>query len=117
MDENNFYSIDRLVEFGMGVAVAQQMVKTINHAIEGMQVPGVMNPMHRSHPQIYYAMLEGQQAGPFSEGDLSKLLQERKIVNETYIWKPGMIKWDLAQNLPDVLRIVALSPPPFNNKG
>ena len=39
--ENDFNSIDRLVEFGMGIAVAQQMVNTMNYAMSNMAVPGV----------------------------------------------------------------------------
>ena len=39
--DNNFNSIDRLVEFGMGMAVAQQMVNTMNYAMSNMKVPGV----------------------------------------------------------------------------
>lgn len=30
MDDNSFFSIDRLVEFGVGMAVANQMVRTMN---------------------------------------------------------------------------------------
>ena len=30
MNDQNFFSIDRLVEFGMSVAIAQQMVQSMN---------------------------------------------------------------------------------------
>ncbi len=114
MNDDNFFSINRLVEFGMGMAVAQQMVKTMNQSMVNMHIPGAMNPLQTAQPQIYYSMIDGKQAGPFSEQELSRLIVERKIVKETYIWKPGMLKWDIAENVPDVLRLVALSPPPFN---
>ena len=39
--DNNFNSIERLMEFGMGMAVAQQMVNTMNYAMTNMNVPGV----------------------------------------------------------------------------
>ena len=45
MDDNSFNSIDRLVEFGLGVAVANQMIATMNACIGGMRVPGGDNPM------------------------------------------------------------------------
>ena len=113
MNDDSFFSINRLVEFGMGMAVAQQMVKTMNDAMNTMHVPGAMNTMQSPVQQFYYAMIEGKQAGPFSEQEMSKLISEKKIVMETYIWKPGLIKWELAENLPDILKLVALSPPPF----
>ena len=113
MNDESFFSINRLVEFGMGMAVAQQMVKTMNIAIADMQVPGAMNPMQKAQPQFYYAMIDGNQAGPFSEQELSRLIAEKKVVKETYIWKPGLPKWEIAEKLPEILKLVALAPPPF----
>ncbi|MDR2650800.1 MAG: DUF4339 domain-containing protein [Prevotellaceae bacterium] len=110
MNNDSFFSTDRLIEFGMGLAVAQQMVQTMNHAINNMQVPGTMNPIQQ---QIYYAIIEGKQAGPFSEAELSRLIAEKKITKETYIWKPGLVKWEIAEKLPEILKLVALLPPPF----
>ena len=45
MDSNSFFSIDRLVEFGMSLAVAQQMTQMMNQTMQSMYVPGAMNPM------------------------------------------------------------------------
>ena len=44
-DNNSFSTIDRLVEFGMGLAVAQQMVNTMNHCIGNMQIAGTGNAL------------------------------------------------------------------------
>ncbi len=114
MNEDSFFSINRLVEFGMGMAVAQQMVNSMNSALTNMHVPGSMNPI-QSTPQFYYVLLEGNQAGPFSEQELSRLIAEKTVVNETYIWKPGLPKWEIAEKLPEILKLVALAPPPFLN--
>jgi hypothetical protein len=113
MNDDSFFSIDRLVEFGMSIAIAQQMVQTMNSAMTTMHVPGSMNPMQTIAPQFYYAMIEGNQAGPFSEQELSRLITQKKIVKETYIWKPGLSKWEIAEKLPEILKMVALAPPPF----
>ena len=45
--------------------------------------------------------------------ELSRLIAEKKIVKETYIWKPGMSQWKLAENINEVLRLVAITPPPI----
>ena len=116
MNEDSFFSINRLVEFGMSIAVAQQMVKTMNNAITNMHIPGSMNPIQSPPQQFYYVIIEGNQAGPFSEQELARLISQKKVVKETYIWKPGMSKWEIAEKLPEILKIVALSPPPFDNK-
>ena len=113
MNDDNFFSTNSLVEFGMSIAIAQQMVKTMNSAMTTMHVPGSINPMQTAVPQFYYAMIEGNQAGPFSEQELSRLIGEKKIVKETYIWKPGLPKWEIAEKLPEILKLVALAPPPF----
>jgi hypothetical protein len=117
-DEKSFYSIDRLVEFGMGIAVAQQMVQSMNHTMQNMYIPGASNPMccnslSVSPERVYYAVLEGKQAGPFSETELVRLINDKKISKETYVWHLGLREWKTAENVPEILRLVALSPPPI----
>jgi len=117
MNEDSFFSINRLVEFGMGLAVAEQMVKTMNCAMENIHIPGVMNKMQIISPQLfYYAIIEGKQTGPFSEQELSRLITDKKIGNKTYIWKPGIPNWEIAEKFPEILKLVALTPPDFKNK-
>jgi hypothetical protein len=114
MTEDSFFSMDRLIEFGMGMAVAQQMVKSMNHSITDMHSPGTMNSMEKTKPKFFYAMIEGSQAGPFSEQELTRLIGEKKIVKETYVWMPNLPSWKMAEQIPEVLKLVALAPPPFD---
>lgn len=113
-DEKSFFSIDRLVEFGMSMAIAQQMVQTMNHAIGNMYVPGAENLMQTqpAPERVYYAMLDGKQAGPFSETELARLINDKKVSKETYVWYPGLREWKTAENVPEIVRLVALTPPP-----
>ena len=120
MDENNFFSLDKLVEFGMGMAVATQMAASMNSTLSQMPVPGVQNEMqgklgysNTESSQLYYIAIEGQPAGPFAPSELPKLIEQKKLTSETYVWKPGMTNWTLAQNVTDILNIVALTPPPI----
>jgi hypothetical protein len=120
MNENSFYSVDRLLEFGMSMAVAQQMVKSMNDTMANMHIPGFMNysqPFERSNPNnIFYAIIDGKQEGPFSETEFARLISSKKVVKETYVWKPGMIDWQLAEKIPSVLQIAAITPPQFNEE-
>jgi hypothetical protein len=96
----------------MGMSIAQQMVNTMNNAISNMQVPGSTLTIH-AHLQFYYVVIENKQSGPFTEQELTRLIIEKKITKETYIWKPGMSNWELAENVPEILKLVALAPPPI----
>jgi hypothetical protein len=115
MSENNFYSIDRLIEFGMGMSIAQQMVKSMNDTMQNMRVPGAGNPIPQAAvvQRVYYAVLDGKQAGPFSETEIVRLIADRKLSKETYVWYPGLTAWKTAENIPAILRLVALTPPPL----
>lgn len=112
MNEDSFYSIDRLVEFGLGMSIATQMTQMMNESIRNMNVPGAGNYIQPA--TLYYAILDGNQAGPFAESEVARLVSEKKITSETYMWKPGMPNWKKVSEMPDVLRIVALTPPEFN---
>ena len=114
MNDNNFFSIDRMVEFGMGIAVSQQMAKQMNAALQNTPVPGYSTPMLNS-PAInhYHVVLEGKPAGPFTETEMSRLIMDGKLKKDSYVWHPGMATWALVENVADVLKLVALAPPPF----
>ncbi|MDC1385610.1 DUF4339 domain-containing protein, partial [Crocinitomicaceae bacterium] len=116
MDDNSFFSMDRLLEFGLGMSIAQQMVKSMNETMSNMHVPGAMNPMGQVKHSLFYAVVEGNQVGPLSESELSRLITEKKVAKETHVWMPGMSNWQLAENVPEVLKLVALAPPPFNGE-
>jgi hypothetical protein len=119
MNDNGFYSVDRLLEFGMSMAIARQMIKSMNDMMANMHIPGSMNrsmPPGHINPNVFYAIIDGKQEGPFSETEFSRLVASKKIVKETYIWKPGMIDWQLAEKIPSVLQIVAITPPQFNGE-
>ncbi len=113
MDENSFFSLDKLVEFGLGMGVATQMANSMNQSLEAMRTPGVDNPMRPAESAVYYAVLEGKSAGPFLPTELSRLIADGKVSRTTYVWKPGMHQWERAENVSEVLRLVALTPPPI----
>lgn len=116
MDESSFFSMNRLIEFGMGMSIAQQMIKTMNESMANMHVPGAMNPMQKPIQHFFYVVVDEKQMGPFSEQELSRMISEKKVAKETYVWMPGLSHWQLAENIPEVLKLVALSPPPFTEK-
>jgi hypothetical protein len=116
MNTDGFFSPERLIEFGMSTAIARQMVMSMNEIMANMRIPGSMTGMNpQSAAGLFYAMIDGKQAGPFSETEIARLIGEKKITKETYLWMPGMAGWQPAENIPAVLRLVALCPPEFKH--
>lgn len=113
MNNDNFFSIDKLVEFGMGMAMAQQMVNMMNQSMQQMYVPGSIQTMPQPMRQTFYAAIEGRQTGPLNEQDLIRMVSEKRITKETLAWIPGMPSWKPVEEIPEILRVIATAPPPI----
>lgn len=113
----DFSSIDRLIEFGIGMSLAQQMVNTMNQAMNSMQVAGV-NAGTTGQAQIasaplvvnqWYAVVNDCQAGPLNTAELTKLIDAGTILDNTLMWRPGMSGWLMACNIPEINKIFLLN--------
>lgn len=113
MKETSFYSIDRLVEFGLGMAMAQQMVQVMNQTMKQMYIPGSIQAIQNSQLQLLYVVIDGQPVGPLTESEFPHLVTDKKVTKESLAWMPGMPKWQPIEQIPAILRIVALAPPPI----
>jgi len=114
MDASSFYSMDKLVAFGMSTAVANQMTASMNASLTQTRIPGADNAMNQVDGRdIYFVAMNDISSGPYSAIELARLIADGKVVKETYVWKPGMTKWDLVENMNEVLGLVALTPPPI----
>jgi hypothetical protein len=92
----------------------QMMNKTMSETMQQWPTVNAANTTNNGgSSRLYYVQLEGKQAGPFSETEIVRLINDKKIVKETYVWHQGMSQWQPAQDVPEVLRIIALAPPPF----
>ena len=115
MNDQSFFSIDRLVEFGMSAAIAQQMVSSMNQSMQQMYIPGSIQSMPQPvAPQsTFYVAIDGQQAGPFSEQEVARLVTTKRINKDTLGWMPGMPAWKPVAEIPAILKVIALTPPPL----
>ena len=114
MDNSNFFSIDRLIEFGLGMAMARQMVGIMNQSMQQMYVPGSIQSMPSSIAQTYFVAINGQQVGPLNDSELSQLISQKIVTKDTLAWMPGMTGWKPIEQVPAILKLVALTPPPLN---
>lgn len=109
-DYNSFSTIDHLVEFGMGIAIAQQMVSTMNHCIGNMRIPGTGNTLTQGKTvTLYHVLVNDTVAGGFSEEELVTLAKAKSLTSESMVWKPGMSGWMQAKNVPEVQKIILLN--------
>lgn len=113
MTSDNFYSIDRLVEFGMSIAMAQQMVHMMNQTMIQMHTPGSVGSIPQPMLCIYVA-IDGKPVGPIDEKEFMHFLSNKKITKDTLAWMPGMLDWKKICEVPAILKFVALAPPPLN---
>ncbi len=114
MNDNNFFSIDRLVEFGMGMAMAKQMVDVMNNTMQQMYVPGSVQTIQKPlQASTYYVALNGQSLGPLNDTEISQMANSHQINQDTLGWVPGMSAWQPIKQIPSILKVIALTPPPL----
>lgn len=115
MDNNNFFSLDRLLEFGLGMGMAQQMINTMNQSMKSMYIPGSIQSMPQQPiASIYYVAIDGLQTGPLRESELMELIRDKKVSKDTLAWMPGMATWLPIEKVPAILKLIALTPPPLD---
>ena len=113
-NDNNFNSLEKMMEFGMSMAVAQQMMQTMNHAMNQMQTPQFKNvniplPVTKQ----FYALVNELPQGPFTENELTTHIVAEKVKKGTMVWMPGMPSWMPAEQVLDVNKLFDLIPPPI----
>lgn len=115
----DFSSLDKLVEFGLGIGIATQMINTMNHAIAQAAVPGVgINPgvtpntsgnVAPPPPANYYIVEADRLAGPLSEQELEELVRKGVVKADTLCWRPGLQAWKLSEDIPEVNKLLLLN--------
>lgn len=114
MNNQDFYSTDRLIDFGMSMAVASQMARTMNQIMDETRIP--VQQIKQPAPSLYYVGIDGRPVGPLNEGELSQLIAQKKVTKDTLAWMPGMAGWLPVEQVPAILKIVALMPPELPKK-
>lgn len=115
--DNGFFSVDRLVEFGLGMAMAQQMVQMFNQTISTMntQMPIYGQNTMQQNLSIFYVGIEGKPVGPLHEFEIVQFHQAGKISKESLAWMPGMAQWQRIEEVPAILKVIAMVPPAMPN--
>lgn len=113
-NDNNFNSIEKMMEFGMSMSIAQQMMQTMNHAMSQMQTPQFNNVnMPVPVPKQFYALVNDIPQGPFTEIELTGHIVAGRVQKTTMVWLQGMPSWMPAEQVMDVNKLFGLVPPPI----
>lgn len=116
----DFSSLDKLVEFGMGVSIATQMMNTMNHVIAQTAYPATgYNPgvikkddapaVPEDAQKKYYIVSDERVAGPMSATDVVALVKKGVVTEKTFCWFPGLNAWKLAGDIPEVHKLILLN--------
>jgi len=108
--DESYYSVDRLVEFGISMAVAQQMISGFQQAMSPLNQTQVMAPA-QTMSRVYFAIVGGSQVGPLSNHDIIRMVRDRELDANTLLWTAGTPQWKSASSFPEIMSIVALAPP------
>ena len=98
-----------------GMGMGNLMGGTMHGAAQqGQAASGGPPPLNRGQQQIqWYAAINDQQAGPFTEAQLQELIQQGQVTQESLVWRQGMSDWARAESLPELSAIFNMMPPPI----
>ncbi len=95
---------------GMGYAMAGQMAGMFNSTQQNQQAPSGPPPVPAA--VSFYAVVNGQQAGPFGMDVLRQMTAQNQLTRETLVWCTGMADWAQAGGLQELTGIFNTPPPP-----
>src|SRR5229473_1666358 len=86
---------------------------------EGAAPPPPAPPAPRSappppprDPAVWFAMIQGNQAGPITRAELALKASAGQVGPRTYLWKDGMESWIRAKDVPEFVPLFAAPPAP-----
>jgi membrane protease subunit (stomatin/prohibitin family) len=91
---------------GVGIGLGAAMGQMIGQASQ----PG---PPPIPVTKAYHIAINGQQAGPYSAGDLQGMITAGHLNRQTLVWTQGMANWLPAEQVPDLANMFAAAPPPL----
>lgn len=111
--------LERMLELGMGLSVAQQMMKTMNQCMAQTQVPQVTMPAPQmpgscqtsqaAQQANFYIVANEAVAGPFTDDQLMSLARQKVLTADTFVWRKGMDQWLQARMVPEINKFLLLT--------
>ena len=102
---------------GMGFAMANQMANAMNNQQNNQQQNQQTTPPPVPPQLQFFAVINGQQAGPFDLNALKQMIVQNQLTKETLVWRQGMANWDVAGNVVELQTLFGAIPPPIPPQG
>ncbi|MCU4164114.1 SPFH domain-containing protein [Carboxylicivirga caseinilyticus] len=96
---------------GMGFAMANQMGQTFGGGQQQQQTQSTPPPVPPA--LTFFAVINGQQAGPFDMNTLKQMVMQNQLTKDVLVWREGMANWTAAGQLPELNSIFGSVPPPI----
>jgi hypothetical protein len=93
---------DKVVEFGMGMAMVQQIPQMMNAA---NAASNQVAPPPLPKATAYFLAIDGKQYGPYTVDQLRPFVPTGQINAQTLVWCQGMSAWEPAGMRPDLAPI------------
>jgi predicted Zn finger-like uncharacterized protein len=74
--------------------------------------PPPREPSAPRDPAVWFAMIQGKQAGPITRAELALKASASQVGPRTYVWKDGMESWIRAKDVPELVPLFAAPPTP-----
>ncbi len=111
MNGPDFSSLDRLLDFGLCMSMAQQMVNMMNTTMQTMQIPESAKPLSGKPSVDWFCAIDQKACGPYSESEIKQLLMNGQLNKDSLVWRSGMDKWQKIEFTPEILKLVLQLPP------
>lgn len=96
------------LEFGVGMAMGQQMANTMKSPVQS-STPNASTPPPPPLGQTqWYISRDGQSKGPFNW----EQLRQQNLTAQTYVWRAGMDNWQYASEIAELASLLPATPPP-----
>lgn len=96
------------LDFGVGMAMGQQLTNAIQNSAQPPMAPISPPPLMQVQ---WYISRAGQNLGPFS---VNQLLQN-DLTPQAFVWRAGMTDWQAASTVAELAALLPPSPPPSSN--
>lgn len=107
--EDSAEFIQKMMELGIGMSMIQQMPAMMEGVMpKPPSANNTPNPPTIDNRQ-YFIVVDNSQAGPFTEEEFIKLIQNELVGKDTLVWQKGMSAWTKASLVPDVNRLFIIS--------
>jgi membrane protease subunit (stomatin/prohibitin family) len=99
----------------MGVGMANAVGQGMQQGLGAAAAAGGPPPLPKS--QAFYVEINGAQAGPFENADLSEKIAAGHLTRNSLVWKQGMAQWTPAGTVAELANLFNSAPPPLPKNG